>query len=324
MPSVKTKTANEMDAGRPGRVPRKLEERCRKLHIRAELLKLISQGSTSIRDLCAAFDIVGAHVNLDRFLKFGYTWVISEQRAQALLAYARQQPAGAALTPPPSMEDEKVRMRSRLRLLIKMKRISIYDMCAALGINFSRACDFLINARPPKLSSLEAEEVRMLLSFTEEYEVRDKSPYRTSEMRLWIEGIKSDFTAAVMLNDSALYSCLCDICTASVEKAFKLCLAAVGGSLGDYFTVSDLRALNSLCRGIEATYDPARAVEKALARLEADRQEIAAAGDGSPVSKKAASDVMSVCADIIDFLLAYVPGDAGLSAAELLRCQPDD
>lgn len=293
------------------RSPRKLEQCGRKLRIRAELLELIAHGRTSIGKLCAAFGIKGAHVNVDWFLKFGYTWVISEERALALLTYAQRQPPAPgngshAAAPYPVDSDVRLQLRDRLRLLIKIKHISIYKACLELNLRFRDTCGFLTNSPPPGSPCLSVEEILKLLNYAEKYNVKSRFTCGASETRQWTEGIRHDLAAMALMNARGMHDSLCWVASAAAEKALKLHLGSAGGDLNDYFTICRLPALYDLCRDANGEFDRSGLVREALMRLTLSKQLLRDINTAEQA--QAAGLVVTACIGFVELLLECTPG----------------
>lgn len=287
-------------------VPRNLEQYSWKLHVRAELLELISQERASIGSLCSALDIGGGRINVVRFLKFGYTWVISERRIQKMIFCARRFPSGCdgrvAARRPSAGDDVRLALRNRLRLLIKIKHINICETCVRLGISSDRACDFFADSRELKLASLSVAEAEKLLAFAERCKAALNPVCSLPELRQWQEGIRHDLAAVEIMAKRGMYDSLCDVSIAAAEKAFKLYLAVAGGDLDEYFTVLKPTALYDLCRSVDGRFDSDGAISEVAARLVTFEE------TGRAASKAEAEDIRDACSSLTERLLERMPG----------------
>jgi hypothetical protein len=290
--------------------PRNLEQYSWKLHVRAELLELIAQRRTSVGSLCLALGIRGGHINVVRFLKYGYTWVISAQRVQKMADCARRSPsAGEGRTPAPLPgveKDARLTIRNRLRLLIKIKRLNVCEACARLGISSDRTCGFLANSREFKLANLSIAEAEKLLAFAEKCKTKPGPVCRLPELRQWQEGIRHDLAAVEIMAKRDMYDSLCDVSIAAVEKAFKLYLAVAGGDLDEYFTILKPTALYDLCRSVDVKFDSNEAISEIVAQLVVFEE------TGRAASKNEAENIRNACYCLTERLLECTPGYARL------------
>jgi hypothetical protein len=260
-------------------VPRNLDQVGRKLKIRAEMLHLIRQKHISIKRICAAFNINGAHSNVYRYLKFGYTWIISAERAEMLLEFVRNQPARdcesyyssktTEVRPVYSSSDLDMQLRSKMLLLIKRKTITIYRTCADLKMDFYRVCDFLVGSKQQKIKvqSLNAAEIQTLREYVERAWNKSRGSHDTVETRQWVEGIRHDVVSARFMIERRIFDGVPDIAVAMVEKAFKLFLAVSGDDARRYQSILDLDALYNLCCDIYPNFDHDRSVAEMLPKI---------------------------------------------------------